>query len=310
MTTSAPRPSIPPFHVAVTGARGRLAPAVIAHLRAQGLKVSGLSRRGGDGLSAYSELPDLAAAQPVDCLLHLAWSRVPATAESGPLDATPDVALVRELLERSATMGPAGAPAHFIFFSSGGAVYGNCTRPAREDDRCDPVGNYGRAKLLAEEEVRARQSGQPCTVLRISNPFGFDWSATRPQGLIPFAFAAAMRGTPLEIWGDGTARKDFLHRDDFFRALDAVLAHRLTGTYNVAAGQSRTVAQVLDAVERATGREISRRYSAPRAWDVHTSLLDVEKLRAAAGWAPQVAFEQGLERMQREIAAGQTVFSP
>lgn len=310
MMPPTPRPPIPPFHVAVTGGRGRLAPAVIAHLRAQGLKVSGLSRRAGDGLAAYSELPELAARQPVDCLLHLAWSKVPATAENGPFDPTPDVALVRELLERSATIGPGGAPAHFVFFSSGGAVYGNCTRPAREDDPCHPVGNYGRAKLLAEEQVRARQSAQPCAVLRISNPFGFDWSATRPQGLIPFAFAAALRGTPLEVWGDGSARKDFLHRDDFFRALDAILANRLTGTHNVAFGQSHTVAEVLDAVERVTGRRISRHYSPPRAWDVHTSLLEVGKLRAAADWTPQVPFEQGLERMQREIAAGQTVLSP
>jgi UDP-glucose 4-epimerase len=45
--------------------------------------------------------------------------------------------------------------AQIVFSSTGGAIYGECERPAREDDPRRPLSPYGTAKLAAEEYVAA-----------------------------------------------------------------------------------------------------------------------------------------------------------
>ncbi len=295
-----------PRHVVLTGARGRLAPILRAAFERQGWRVTGVSRRSGDGLVAYADLRAVARAHPVDALLHLAWSVVPATAEQPGADNGANRELLHALLEDCAHLGSAARPTQFVFFSSGGSVYGNSATPSREGDQGQPIGAYGRLKLAAEQDVLARQDRLPCTVLRISNPYGFCPQTTKPQGIIPFAFAAARDGTPLELWGDGTAVKDFLYHEDFLAALTAVVQQRLCGTYNVAAGESHSIREVLALIERETGRRLAVRHSPARTWDVHDSRLDNSKLRAATGWSPRVSLAAGLHRMAREMLASAT----
>jgi len=295
---SLPKPpaTSPLRHLLVTGARGRLASSLVPELRARGHRVTPVSRTGGEGCLTYPEIARAGLPVGVDGILHLAWSTVPATAEADPgRAAAEDLPLLRSLLAAAEKSDAGGTAPHFIFFSTGGAVYGdNEAHPAREDDVCRPIGAYGRAKLAAEAEVLARQTRLPCAVLRISNPYGFRWRSTQPQGIIPRAFASAWSGTPLPLWGDGSARKDFLHHDDFIRALDAIIGRGLAGIYNIAAGESHTVNEVLAAVERETGRPIHRQPGPAQPWDVHTSRLDISKLSAAIDWTPRIGLEQGL----------------
>lgn len=295
-----------PCHVVITGARGRLAPLLRAAFVSRGWHVTGVSRRRGEDAVGYEELRAVARHRPVDVLLHLAWSVVPATAEQPDADSRANRDLLHSLLEECPHLGSANRPTQFVFFSSGGSVYGNSATPSRETDPCRPVGAYGRLKLEAEQTVLAHQDRLPCTVLRISNPYGFCPQTTKPQGIIPFAFAAARDGTPLDLWGDGTAVKDFLHHDDFLAALAAVVQQRLCGLYNVAAGESHSIREVLAAVERETGRTLTVRHSPARAWDVHDSRLDNSKLRAATGWSPRVSLATGLRRMAREMLPAPT----
>ncbi len=297
--SAAPRPR----HLLVTGARGRLASSLVPEFRALGHRVTAVSRTGGDGSLTYPELFRDGLPAGVDTVLHLAWSTVPATAEADPgRAATEDLPLLRQLLAAAEKSGTRGAAPHFIFFSTGGAVYGdNAAGPAREEDACRPIGAYGRAKLAAEAEVRARQARLPCAVLRISNPYGFPWRGPQPQGIIPRAFASAWSGTPLPLWGDGSARKDFLHRADFVRALDAIIRRGLSGVYNVAAGESHTVAAVLAAVEHETGRAIPRATGPAQPWDVHTSRLDITRLCAAIDWRPRIGLAEGIHLTSLEL---------
>lgn len=292
-----------PRHLAITGARGRLATSLIAELRARGLRVTGLSRTPGEGHLAYADLPALQVRDPIDCLLHLAWSSLPATAELPGHDPAQDIALIDALFRdlRGAPVAP-----HFVFFSSGGAVYGNATQPSRETDPCHPIGRYGQSKLAAEEHVLAHQAEGPCAVLRISNPYGFPWSGSRPQGIVPRTFACAWSGETLQLWGDGSAEKDFLHRDDFLPVLLEVLARRLAGIYNVAAGESHRVDEVLACIERETGRRIQREHVAAKPWDVHTSRLDISRIRAATDWTPVVGLAEGIRRTKLHLLEGRT----
>lgn len=289
----------------LTGGRGSLAGVLAADLRAAGAQVTSFSRTAGGGHRALDELADPAVLGDADALLHLAWSTVPLTAEQNPgEEERHDLPLLRRLL---AGMGrlPAGLRPHLIFFSSGGTVYGNALggRPHREDDPCAPIGRHGRGKLAGERALveAAGAAELPWTILRVSNPYGFPVPPERRQGIIPVAIRAAREGQPLPLWGDGTARKDFLHHSDFAAAVRGVVARRLTGTFNVCSGESHTVREILGLVEAATGRTITITPGpAHFPWDVHDSLLDNQRLSAALGWRPAVPLAEGIRRAAQE----------
>jgi UDP-glucose 4-epimerase len=210
-----------------------------------------------------------------------------------------DIPLLLKILE-TICASPNRERMHFIFFSSGGAVYGNARdgRPSVETDTCEPIGWYGQAKLAAERLIveYGRRHGLVYTILRISNPYGFAVPAHKPQGIIPFILKSAREGVPLSVWGDGSARKDYLHHTDFVTALEQIIRSRSVGTFNVSLGESHTVNELILLTEQTLGKKIQVQHVRAHAWDVHDSVLDNSKLKAAVGWRPGVSLLEGIRR--------------
>jgi UDP-glucose 4-epimerase len=288
-----------PKRFLVTGGRGRLAALIADYFSAPGHEVSLYSRQGGAGFQELAALCSPGHLAGSDSLLHLAWSSLPATSEQSPgIEAQHDLPLLEKLLAALAALPSAGRP-HFVFFSSGGAIYGNAPgRPSREDDACQPIGRYGAAKLAAEQLINAAAArhGLPCAILRIANPYGYPVPTGRAQGIIPHAIRAAAEGRPLTLWGDGHARKDFLYYTDFLSALREITDRRLTGTFNLCAGESHSVHEIIALVEKHTGRKVATATTPAPAWDVQDSRLDPARLTAATGWRPQVTLDEGVRR--------------
>lgn len=294
-----PPPAVQPKRLLVTGGRGRLASLIADHFRAPAHAATLYSRTGGAGFHDLAQLRDPAHLTGATALLHLAWSSLPATSEQTPgIEAQQDLPLLERLLA-SLKAVPASARPLFVFFSSGGAVYGNAPgRPSREDDPCQPVGRYGAAKLAAEKLITdaVARDGLACAILRIANPYGYPVPSGRVQGVIPHAIRAAAEGRPLTLWGDGHARKDFLYYTDFLSAVQEVTDRRLTGTFNVCAGESHSVREIIALVERHTGRTVATTSTPAPTWDVQDSRLDPSRFTAATGWQPQVNLDEGVRR--------------
>lgn len=288
-----------PLRIFMTGGRGRLASLIEDHFRAPAHQVSLFSRQAGDGFHVLDDLRKSEAFQPADAVLHLAWSTLPATSEKNPRQEWRSDLPLLEAMLAAMSAGPSREKTHFIFFSSGGTVYGNApARPNVETDPCHPVGWYGRAKRAAEEmiEAHAARHGQPCTILRISNPYGYPVPQQRAQGIIPHALRCAVSGQPLTLWGDGHAKKDFLYYTDFLSALEQVITRRLTGTFNLSSGESHSVREVIALVEKHTGRKVALECQPGPDWDVRDSRLDNRRLVAASDWQPQVPLSEGIRR--------------
>jgi UDP-glucose 4-epimerase len=282
--------------VAITGARGRLAPVLSACLAAAGVAVTGFSRRGGEGFSPLDALTDPAVLAGFDAVLHLGWSSVPLVSEQNPgQEEREDFPFLRRLV--AARQGLAAGP--LVVFFSTAAVYGNTRpHPATEQTPCAPLGRYAAAKAAAETLVLA----QPGTcVLRISNVFG-PLSTDKPQGIIPLLYRACHSGEPVKIWGDGTATKDYLHVDDLAAAVEAVLRHRLTGISNVASGWSLSLREIIHLVEAATGRRLAREHVAHYPWDVEYSAISPALLTTATGWRPAHHPGESIRQMMRDEA--------
>ncbi len=282
----------------ITGGRGRLARVIADWHGSEGKGgVRLFSRQSGDGMEKIDRLFDPGVLSEGDVLLHTAWSSIPATAEWQPgISERHDLPLLRRLLLALQAVSPEQRP-HLIFFSSGGAVYGNAPgRPSVELDDCRPISAYGRAKRVAEEIIEnwSREQGALCTILRISNPYGFSVPRERPQGIISHAIRATRDALPLPIWGDGTARKDFIHCTDFLRGLAKVMVKRPVGIFNLSRGESHTLNEVLAEVELQTGRPIVRAPSQAVGWDVHDSRLANDQLCRALDWSPMVGLAEGI----------------
>lgn len=291
--------SFRPPRLLVTGGRGRLAALIADHFRSPHYQVRLFSRHADEGFASLDDLLQANDTHAHDVILHLAWSTLPATAEqhSGG-EETHDLHWLQQLLT-AIVRRPADVRPHLVFFSSGGTVYGNAPqRPSREDDPCFPIGRYGRDKLAAESLINdvITSTGLPATILRISNPYGYPLPSGRAQGIIAHAVRAAVEGRTLPLWGDGSARKDFLYYTDFLSALEEVIGRRLLGTFNLAAGESHSIAQVIAMVEHHTNTKMHIQYQPALSWDVQDSRLANDRLRQATAWTPQVSIHEGIRR--------------
>jgi UDP-glucose 4-epimerase len=179
----------------------------------------------------------------------------------------------------------------FTFLSSGGAVYGDVARlPIREDVECHPVSPYAATKLAAERRVlvASREFGLDARILRIANAYGGRQRHDTGQGVVATMLHAARTGSPVRIFGDGSAVRDYVDARD---AADAVVAlSHVEGRgriVNVGTGSGHQVVEVRRVVERVTGTSLDVRFEPARPSDVGAVVLDVSRLRRLVPWDPR-----------------------
>ena len=187
-----------------------------------------------------------------------------------------------------------------VFVSSGGTVYGVPAEvPIPETHPTDPVCSYGITKLAIEKYLGLFQQlhGLDYTVLRIANPYGERQRTHASQGAIAVFLGKVLRGETIEIWGDGSVIRDYIHIADVVDALMLAIG-KTSGArvLNVGAGRGYSLNEVLDAIEKATGLPAQRKYLPGRPFDVPVSLLCIEQAKRVLGWTPKVDFDEGLQR--------------
>ncbi len=164
----------------------------------------------------------------------------------------------------------------FIFASSGGAIYGECPKPARETDSPHPCGVYGHSKLVAEQMITAQHRKVSSVILRYANVYGLRGD----HGVIPAFMHAANKGELLDIYGDGKQVRDFIHVSDVVQANLLALGCE-GGIFNVGTGEAVSI----DLLARLIGGEASqRRYLPAREGEIRESRLDVSLAKRALGF--------------------------
>ena len=284
----------------VTGARGRLGSNLCTHLVADSNEIHRFSRNADSMYLSPAQLSEHLQ-RGVDVLFHLAWSSVPSTSEITPgIEWREDLPLLSQLLSELLKIQKSGRrPPVFVFFSSC-SVYGDCDTNERffsEVDPKIPKGWYARGKAEAENLIEGFQSlGLPALILRITNPYGFAQGRFAMQGVIPAIFQASKVAQPLEIWGDGSAIKDFIHIDDLLRAIDLLVAEGATGIFNVASGQPTSINGIISMIELSLNKVVAKSYRLPGAWDVQKGRYSNYRLNNVTGWKPQISIEDGIKK--------------
>ncbi|MEQ1767644.1 MAG: UDP-glucose 4-epimerase GalE [Methylotenera sp.] len=215
---------------------------------------------------------------------------------------------------------------HFIF-SSTAAVFGEPDYvPIDEAHPNRPVNPYGRSKWMVEQVLADYDLafGLKSVCLRYFNAAGAD-----PEGqlgerhdpethLVPLILQAASgRRTEIQVFGrdydtpDGTCVRDYIHIVDLCSAHLLALEYLVNGggseRFNLGNGAGFSVQQVIDTVEKVTGRKVKVVDGPRRAGDPARLVADATRARAQLGWKP--VFDD-LEAIVAHAWAWETKFKP
>lgn len=171
----------------------------------------------------------------------------------------------------------------FVYFSSGGTVYGNRStmEPFVETDEMAPISYYGWSKQMMENGIlfKNRTEGLRYLIVRPSNPYGHGQNLHGKQGLVAVAIGKIMDGKPVEVWGDGSAIRDYIYIDDlaeiFFQLIDNDVTNE---TVNIGSGRGYSVNDVLAFLKIISKVDFKILYENARPMDVSNMVLDTTKM--------------------------------
>jgi UDP-glucose 4-epimerase len=202
-----------------------------------------------------------------------------------------------------------------VVFASTSTVYGEATQlPTREDyGPMLPISTYGASKLGCEALISsyAHTHGMRGLILRMGNCVG-----SRSRHGVVADFISKLRADPseLEILGDGSQKKSYIHVSDcvsaIFIAIESFLqSERRVDVYNLSSPDQVSVRRIAQIVVEELGlgnvkMKFTGGVDGGRGWfgDVKVMHLSVEKLRKL-GWRPKLNSEQAIRLATKEFLA-------
>lgn len=183
--------------------------------------------------------------------------------------------------------------------STGGALIGDATPPVDEQSLPKPISPYGASKLAGEAYAHAfaKAYGLRTVAIRFGNVYG-PWSA-RKRGALNSFFGSIHAGTPLVIYGDGSASRDYVYVDDISHALQLALEKDVpAGTVlHAASGVETTVRELAELCRRAAGvPDHPIEYRPKRPGEVGRNFASYDLAKRLLGYAPSVPRETGIPR--------------
>ncbi len=192
----------------------------------------------------------------------------------------------------------------FVFFSSGGTIYGNTDRPIHEADPIAPMSLYAKSKAGIEDLIR--KSDIPYLILRLSNPFGGYQIAEKKQGVIPILIRKALLDETFEMYVAGNSVRDYFYITDLAEAISGLLEHdAVNETVNVGSGQGTALIDLIHMVEEATEKPIRIEEKQADMPVVQSIVLNIDKLKTITGFEPGISLKEGIAletaRIKKEL---------
>lgn len=296
-----------PRRAVVTGATSFLGSATAIALMEAGWRVLSVVRPGSTNLDRLPDdermdflplkLCDMPQADKYvgrsDVWFHFAWDATSPAQRSDPEAQRENVLHALEALVAAANTG-----ARRFVFAGSQAEYGIHSGSITEETPCEPVSEYGKAKLAFEELAAplAEKAGIELVRLRIFSVYG---KGDHPGSLVSSCVSALSAGQDMRV-GDGMQTWNYLNIRDF-SALMLLLAdaERAEGLYNVGGADTRQLKSFIEEIHALCGGRGRVLYGESPARPEGRVQLDPDISRAGAafGWRPQVSFADGVREM-------------
>ncbi|MAX49386.1 MAG: epimerase [Gammaproteobacteria bacterium] len=194
----------------------------------------------------------------------------------------------------------------FIFASSG-APLGVQNPPLHEEMAPHPASPYGASKLAGEGYCSAyfHCFGLETVVLRFGNVYG--QGSEQKQSVVAKFIREAMSGETLEIYGDGSQTRDFIHISDLTEAILCATQSAGVGgeVFQIASASETTVEEltsILVEILEFEGVNVKGVINgATRQGDVLRNFSDTSKAESRLGWKSKVSLRDGLRQTVRDF---------
>ena len=229
-------------------------------------------------LEDFDFIEDLIIEHEVNVIIHMLSSLIPSSSdihfyESINKIIVPTFKLIDFIADRNIK---------FLYFSSGGTIYGNTSSIIKESHLLNPINNYGLSKLMIENYInyKSNRSTLDFIIIRPSNVYGKHQSFNSNQGFISVAINKIYNNIPIEVWGDGNSVRDYIQVDDvvfFVRKLLSDFSHGST-TINLSTGIGKSLLDIIILIEKNTKKKAIIHFKNKRSVDANTIVLDNSKL--------------------------------
>lgn len=183
----------------------------------------------------------------------------------------------------------------FVLASSS-SLYAGQKMPFKESLPVNtPISPYAASKKAAEAMCYSYHYlyGIDVSILRYFTVYG---PAGRPD-MSPYRFIQrADEGRPLEIFGDGSQRRDFTYIDDI--ADGTVRAIKKVGfeVINLGGNRPHTISEMIALIEKHSGKTARLLKKPFRETDMRATWADISRARKLLGWKPRVSLDEGIRR--------------
>jgi UDP-glucose 4-epimerase len=258
-----------------------------------------------DRASCDAAFAQIVAAGPVEAVWHMAAnSDIPAGVSDPDIDHRDTFLTTFEILRSMRNHG-----IDTLHFASSSAIYGDLGEQVLHEDvgPLFPISNYGAMKLASEAQLSAAGESflKRVNIFRFPNVVGIP--ATHGV-LLDFIRKLAVTPDCLEVLGDGTQQKSYLHVSDLVDAMLLIAGRDATGVLPVNIGpvdDGVTVRFIAEAVvlHVNAGARISFGQG-NKGWvgDVPRFTYSTERLQSY-GWLPQMGSREAVLRAISEIAS-------
>ncbi len=228
--------------------------------------------------------------RPEVCFHLAAQADVRVSVERPDFDADVNVLGTLHVLEAAREHGT-----KVVFSSTGGAIYGECQGPAREDHPRAPLAPYGVSKLAGEEYIAAynRLYAAGHVSLRYGNVYGPRQDPKGEAGVVAIFMNRLRQGKAPKVFGDGTQTRDYVYVGDVVAATLAAAEHA-GAVLNVGTGVETSVVELFDRIQNVAGPKLEPEFVSARPGELQRSVLDASLAKRELGWEPQHSLDEGL----------------
>jgi UDP-glucose 4-epimerase len=190
-----------------------------------------------------------------------------------------------------------------VLFASSAAVYGNAaTPPIGEDAPVMPMSPYGISKRAVEQYlVGFYKQWFSYAIFRYGNVYGPRQSAEGGAVIAKFIEGVTRCGR-IEVYGDGTQVRDFVHVEDVAHANVLAIEQDTSFLLNLGSGIPVSVKDLIDVLRSLVPTSFEVVQQPPRPGDIHSSYYNVTRVKDVLQWSPKISLSVGLEQLLRRAA--------
>ena len=186
----------------------------------------------------------------------------------------------------------------FVFGSSS-SVYGiNAKVPFAENDPIfNPISPYAATKAAGELlcHTYSHLYDIRCVCLRFFTVYG---SRQRPDLAIHKFSKLISEGRPIQVFGDGTSRRDYTYIDDIIQGVRAAIDYdrSMYEIFNLGESQTTELNELISLLERSLDLQAVIDRQPMQPGDVPTTFADISKSRELLGYNPTTKIADGIPK--------------